>query len=149
MTQLHELARPFPRELIAQKPGKFAADYVSHALVNARLLEVVGPYSWSVLRHITNADGTVVGCIGRLELEVDGRPVVIEEVGDVERPSGNAASDLKAAASDAYKRCAMRLGLGLHLWAGEHYFLDRALAKREAEAAEKEAAGDGDADRPA
>ena len=33
----------------------------------------------------------------------------------------------KDAASDALKRCAMRLGLGLHLWAQEHYFLDQQL----------------------
>jgi hypothetical protein len=29
--------------------------------------------------------------------------------------------------SDALKRCAMRLGLGLRLWAQEHYFLDQQL----------------------
>lgn len=130
MTQLYQLARPFPPELIEQKPGKFAASYVSHAVVNARLLEVCGPFRWSVPRVIQNPDGTVVGCFGRLEVTVDGADVVIEEVGDVERPSGNAASDLKAASSDAFKRAAMRLGLGLHLWAGERYFLDRALAKQ-------------------
>lgn len=130
MKQLYELARPFPPELIEQKPGKFAASYVSHAVVNARLLEICGPFQWSVPRIIQNPDGTVVGCMGRLEVVVDDRPVIIEEVGDVERPSGNAASDLKAASSDAFKRAAMRLGLGLHLWAGERYFLDRALAKK-------------------
>jgi len=133
MSQLYQLARPFPPELISKKPGsKFAADYVNHAVVTARLLEVCGPFNWSVPRVIQNPDGTVVGCFGRLEVTVDGEAVVIEEVGDVERPSGNAASDLKAASSDAFKRAAMRVGLGLHLWAGEQYFLARALEKREA-----------------
>jgi hypothetical protein len=37
---------------------------------------------------------------------------------------------LKHAASDALKRCAMRLGLGLHIWAQGSYFLDKALEKR-------------------
>jgi hypothetical protein len=37
---------------------------------------------------------------------------------------------LKNAASDAIKRCAMRLGVGLSLWSQENYYLDKALAKR-------------------
>ena len=37
----------------------------------------------------------------------------------------------KNATSDAFKRCWMRLGLGLHLWSGSSYFLDRQLAKSE------------------
>jgi hypothetical protein len=131
MKQLYELARPFPEALISKKPGgKFQADYVNHAVVTSRLLEVVGPYQWEISRIITNADGIAVGCIGRLTVTVDGTVSTIEEVGDVERVSDNSASNLKSASSDAFKRAAMRLGLGLHLWAGEGYFLDRALAKR-------------------
>ena len=26
-----------------------------------------------------------------------------------------------------FKRCAMKIGLGLHLWAGEEYYLDKKL----------------------
>src|SRR5690606_18331783 len=52
----------------------------------------------------------------------------VVEVGDVE---GAAAQDdganLKEASSDAFKRCWMRLGLGLHLWSGDDYFLDKQL----------------------
>ena len=33
--------------------------------------------------------------------------------------------------SDSFKRCAMKLGLGLHLWAGEEYYLDKQLDKKE------------------
>jgi hypothetical protein len=128
--QLYELARPFPESMIATKPGKFAADFVSHGTVTARLLEVLGPFDWSIAKIITNADGIAVGCIGRLEVTVDGRPVVIEEIGDVEHPSPNSASNLKNASSDALKRAAMRVGLGLHLWAGEGYWLHRSLEKR-------------------
>jgi hypothetical protein len=130
MEELYELSRPFPAALIKQKPGKFAADYVDHATINQRLLEVVGPFSWHLDAPIANPDGTVVGCQASLHLMIDGQPVTITEVGDVERPSGNAASDLKSAMSDAFKRCAMRVGVGLHLWAGDGYFLDRALKKR-------------------
>jgi hypothetical protein len=127
---LYELARPFPESMIETKPGKFAADYVSHGTVTARLLEVLGPFDWAISKVITNADGIAVGCIGRLEVVVDGRPVVIEEIGDVEHPSPNSASNLKNASSDALKRAAMRLGLGLHLWVGDGYWLHRSLEKR-------------------
>jgi hypothetical protein len=61
---------------------------------------------------------------------VDGDFVTVTEVGDVEHPSGNNGSNLKNASSDALKRCAMRLGCGLHLWSGENFYLDRALEKR-------------------
>jgi hypothetical protein len=131
MNDLYQLARPFPEAFIVKKPGgKFQADYVAHGVITSRLLEVLGPFDWSIAKVITNAEGIAVGCIGRLEVEVDGRPVVVEEVGDCEQISPNSASNLKMASSDALKRAAMRLGLGLHLWVGEHYYLDRALEKR-------------------
>jgi len=132
MSQLHELARPFPESLVKQKPGKFAASYVEHSVISQRLLEVVGPHDFAVDRIITNSDGTLVGCTATLTVEVDGRTVSVTEVGDVEHPSGNNASNLKNASSDALKRCAMRLGCGLHLWSQENYYLEKALAKREA-----------------
>ena len=128
---LYQLSRPFPEAMIVKKPGgKFQADYVAHGVITSRLLEVLGPFDWSIAKVITNPEGVAVGCNGRLEVEVDGRPVVIEEVGDCEQVSANSASNLKMASSDALKRAAMRLGLGLHLWVGEHYYLDRALEKR-------------------
>ena len=128
---LYQLARRFPDSMIEKKPGgKFQADYISHGVITSRMLEVLGPFDWAISRIITNTDGLAVGCIGRLEVTVDGRPVVIEEVGDVEHPGPNSASNLKNASSDALKRAAMRLGLGLHLWVGDQYYLDRALEKR-------------------
>jgi hypothetical protein len=133
MTQLHELSRPFPDSLVKQKPGKFAASYVEHSVISQRLLEVLGPHDFAVDRIITSPEGTVVGCTATLTVEVDGRRVSITEVGDVERADPNAnGTNLKNAASDAIKRCAMRLGVGLHLWSQDNYYLDKALAKREA-----------------
>jgi hypothetical protein len=134
MSQLSEIARPFPASLIKAKPGgKFQAAYVEHSVVVQRLLEVVGPFTFRVDELIRDADGVVCGCLATLEVVIDGTPVVIREVSDVEHPSsGNAGGNAKAAASDAIKRCAARLGLGLHLWAQENYYLDKALAKREA-----------------
>ena len=134
MSDLSELARPFPATLVKQKPGKFAASYVSHGVVVQRLLEVCGPFAFRVDELIRDADGTVSGCLASLEVTVDGRTVVIREVGDVEHPTSNAGQNAKSAASDALKRCAARLGLGLHLWASDgDYYLDKALAKRDAE----------------
>ena len=130
MNQLYELARPFPTSLIKQKPGKFSADYVEHSVITQRLLEVLGPHDFAIDKVISNADGTVVGCTAILSVQIDGRFVSVTEVGDVERPSDNNASNLKNAASDALKRCAMRMGVGLHLWSQDNYYLDKALAKR-------------------
>jgi len=128
---IYQLARTFPEAFIVKKPGgNFQADYVAHGVITSRLLEVLGPFDWSIAKVITNPEGVAVGCIGRLEVTVDGRPVVIEEVGDCEQVSANSASNLKMASSDALKRAAMRLGLGLHLWVGEHYYLDKSLEKR-------------------
>ena len=131
MSQLHELSRPFPASLVKQKPGKFSAAYVEHSVISQRLLEVVGPHSFEVKQAITNPDGVVTGCLAALSCTIDGFPVVVVEVGDVEHPSANNASNLKNAASDALKRCAMRLGVGLHLWSQDNYYLDKALEKRE------------------
>jgi len=128
--QLYELSRPFPESLVKQKPGKFAASYVEHSVISQRLLEVLGPHDFAVERIVTNADGTVTGCTATLTVEIDGRRVSVTEVGDVERPGDNNGSALKNAASDALKRCAMRLGVGLHLWSQENYYLDKALEKR-------------------
>ena len=129
MTQLSELARKFPASLIKEKPGKFAASYVEHGVIVQRLLEVVGPFSFTVDKMITNPDGLVSGCLATLTVVIDGETVAITEVGDCERVSENSASNAKASASDAIKRCAMRLGLGLHLWTGDAYYLDRSLSK--------------------
>ncbi len=131
MSDLSELAKPFPDRLVKQKPGKFAASYVEHSVIVQRLLEVVGPFTFTVDELIRDADGTVSGCLATLTVEVDGRTVRITEVGDVEHPTSNAGSNAKNAASDALKRCAARVGLGLHLWSGANYYLDKALAKRE------------------
>jgi hypothetical protein len=148
--QLYQLARRFPPSMIESKPGKYAASFVSHGNVTARLLEVLGPFDWSIAKIITNAEGIAVGCIGRLEVVVDGRPVVIEEVGDCEPVSPNSASNLMTASSTAIKRAAMRLGLGLHLWAGDdRYYLDRSLERRRASESVDDLPVGEDTDEPA
>jgi hypothetical protein len=148
LRDLSQLARRFPEGFIERKDG---IDYVAHHVVTQRLLSIVGPFDFELVEIIRGdvaaaaADpngrsrraraGTpplhnvVVGGVWRLTCEVDGHRVRIEEVGDVGDVHNwpHDGARLKAAASDALKRCAMRLGLGLHLWAQEHYFLDRQL----------------------
>jgi hypothetical protein len=128
--QLYELSRPFPDSLVKQKPGKFAAAYVEHSVIVQRLLEIVGPFNFTVDKPITNPDGVVSGCLATLECWIDGDYITITEVGDVEHPGPNNGSNLKNAASDALKRCAARIGLGTHLWAQDNYYLHKSLSKR-------------------
>jgi len=132
MSELSELARPFEGKYVKEKPGSFKAVYVEHGDITQRLLQVVGPFHFAVTELIRGGGGEVEGCLATLTCEVDGVTVSVTEVGDVEQPGGkNNGARAKDAASDAIKRCAMRLGLGLHLWCGDHYFLDKALAKIE------------------
>ncbi len=144
MTQLRELATPFTGPFIDKAPGKGGGEYVSHSTINERALSVVGPHSFEVVELIrgyapemvtTNKtyparDDAVVGCLARLTCIVDGQEVSVVEVGDVDNPAMNLdGPNAKNASSDAYKRCWMRLGLGLHLWSADRYFLDRQLDK--------------------
>jgi hypothetical protein len=145
---LMELARRFPDGFVERKDGN---DYVAHHVVNQRLLTIVGPFDFELV-EVVRGDvaavapdpngrsrrakaGTpalhniVVGGVWRLTCAIGDRRVRIEEVGDVGDVHNwlHDGARLKDAASDALKRCAMRLGLGLHLWAQEHYYLDRQL----------------------
>ena len=151
-TQLQQLAEPFPEQLIKDAPQGQFGEYVAHSTVTERLLSIVGPFTYEVVEVIRgdapavigkgkgdkyNADNpkyparsdAVVGCLARLEVMVDGGVYEIIEGGDFDKPAMNGdGTNLKHAASDAIKRCAMRLGLGLHLWSQEDYFLDLQLA---------------------
>jgi hypothetical protein len=160
-TDLARLARPFPRELVERDPGGNV--YVAHENVTQWLLGIVGPFDFE-LREVIRGDvpgrppdpkggsrrakeGTpdlrqvIVGGVWRLRLQIDGRDTIIEEVGDVEDPHNwrHDGMRLKQAASDAIKRCAMRAGLGLHLWAGERYVLGERLAGLESAPADEAA----------
>jgi hypothetical protein len=132
MKQLRALAKQFTGKYVKTKPGGFAASYVEHGDITQRLLQVVGPFDFRVDELIRNGAGEVEGCLATLTVKVDDRTVSVTEVGDVENPgSKNNGARAKDAASDAIKRCAMRLGLGLHLWCQDHYFLDKALERED------------------
>lgn len=148
MSQLLNLTRPFPPKYVHKKPGKGGGTYVEHGTVEQALLATVGPFSFSVKQvlrgHVpesTTAKGEVrpelhdalVGVVAALTVTVDGRTVTVEEVGDCGDPQNwdHDGQRGKDAMSDAIKRCAMRLGCGLHLWAGEEYFLHDSLLEKQ------------------
>ena len=149
MSQKSELARKFPDSLIKPAPqGKFG-DYIPHHTINQRLLEVLDHLDFEIKEVIRGhapaylkrnsgeiirpeRNDAIVGCIAVMRTTIDGQAYVVEEIGAEENPQmHNDAENLKNAASDAYKRCAMRLGVGLHLWAQDSYYLDKSLAKQE------------------
>lgn len=133
MSQLYELSRRFPDKFIHDNPSGYG-DYIQHSVIRQRLLSVLGAYSTDVVETIYD-DGTVTGVILKLTCVIDGTEVSIVEAGDVENPSNwkTNGARMKDAMSDAIKRCAMALGVGLHLWSqykGEdEYFLDKQLEK--------------------
>ena len=127
MSMLTRLAEPFPARFVQQKPGSFKADYVSHSEVSQALLEIVGPHCIEV-REVVMNDGKVEGAIVALTCTIDDKRVRVEEAGAIERKTDNAGERLKDCISDGIKRCAMRIGLGLHLWAGDNYYLHARLS---------------------
>lgn len=139
MTQLRDLAKPFAPRLIKQPPkGKFGT-YVAHDVVNQKLLAVLGAFDFEVIELVRGSAtpefpmGRIEGCLSRLTCEIDGRRTTVVEVGDCENPSNwtTEGGRMKDAASDSFKRCAMRLGVGIHLWAGQDFFLFDVLDKEE------------------
>lgn len=164
MRQVTMLAFPFPDRVIKKNPSG-GGEYVAHPIVEQRIITVLGrPPSTSLVKEIRgfvaakppNPNGNsakakagspaledaVVGVVLRMEATVDGELWFAEEAGDCEQPHNwdTDGARLKDAMSDAYKRCAMRLGVALHLWAREHFDLFDRLQKVDDE---KAAAGGG------
>lgn len=162
MSDLLKLSKPFPAKLVKKPPkGKYGS-YVKHSTIAEALLATVGAYDLQVKQVIrgyvpelerTNKEtgekytlpaieNCAVGVIAALTLNIDGRAVTVEEVGDCDDPHNwtHDGQRLKDAVSDAVKRCAMRFGLGLHLWSQENYFLYDSLSKKEAVGEEERSA---------
>lgn len=115
------LTRPFPPELIKQRQGQGGRmlSYVETSSVIARLNEGVDAWDFTIEKYDVMEDEVIV--LGRLVIESaitksafggssitrdrDGRPLSI-------------ANDLKAAGSDALKKAASLLGVGLELYGG-------------------------------
>jgi len=133
--QLKELSRVFPANYIKKK-GTRGDSYVPHAIVKQRLLQVCDGYDFYVIREIYDGE-KLTGVLAELRVKVDGKISVIQEFGDVEQDQSNNASNAKHAISDAFKRCCAHIGLGLHLWSQDDYFLFNKLSQTEKEAVDQ------------
>lgn len=130
MKDLQALAKRIPDAYVEQRQvgGGFNADYVSHGNITQMLLAKIGPFDQRIVQQVRDAEtGRIVGCVLECRFQIDGREVTVQEVGEVDRMQAHDGANLKNAASDALKRCAMRVGLGLQLWTQESYRLDKAL----------------------
>lgn len=129
MSQLRELARPFPASQIERKPPR-NEEFVAHHVVEQRLISVLGRVpNQQITKEIYDGD-KLTGVRLRMWTEIDGVPTEVEEPGAANGNESTNGDALKNAVSDAYKRCAMRMTLGLHLWAQEHYWLDAWFEKQ-------------------
>ena len=115
------LEQTFSQEEIKQRDGSFGQtlNYVSGYTVIDRLNQAFESlWSFEIVSHEIHQDEVVV--IGKITAE----GIVKSQFGSSRitrtRETGEAvslASDLKSAATDALKKCATLLGIGLHLYA--------------------------------
>ena len=114
------LEQPFDKKFIKQRKGNFGAmlDYLETHVVIHRLNEAfAGNWSFEIAEYTQLEDEVVV--LGRLTAE----GVVKQQFGSskvtIAKSNGNSlciGDDLKSAASDALKKTATLLGVGLHLY---------------------------------
>jgi hypothetical protein len=147
--QLWKLTQPRPDLVKAPPEGKYGK-YIGHDDIEQLALAIAGPHSFEVVEVVrgyipawtsrdkkkTNPERPhgIVGVLARLTALIDGRILAVTEVGDSGDAIKTDGENLKAAASDAYKRCWMRHGLALNLWVeqGQHpstYWIHDIIAK--------------------
>ena len=114
------LERPFPAELVRTRKGAFGRQlsYVETRHFIARLNEAHGgDWDFEIVEHrIFEEEVLVLGRLsagGAVKVAFGGSSITrAKETGE----TLSVADDLKAAASDALKKCSSLLGLGLHLY---------------------------------
>jgi hypothetical protein len=117
------LAAPF-EVTFTDVRGGVQLTYVSGEQVVRRLNEVLGVGGWSfrVLRHDINTEADEAWALGELVADIGERTVVRQQFGSQKLKRSRATGapldigfDLKGAATDAMKKCASLLGVGLYL----------------------------------
>jgi hypothetical protein len=118
---LEERIKPFPQAFV-HTAGH--GSFVTHSVIVQRLLDLYGQYDMRVVREIYD-DHVLTGCLLEITVDLDGTPNVVQEYGDCGDPQQKDTNGERAknAISDGLKRCAMRLGVGLHLWAQDESYL--------------------------
>ena len=118
-----KLAAPF-EETHKDVRGGVQLEYITGEQCLSRLNETLGVAGWSfaIREHGINVEADEAWVLGRLEANFGGTMVVREQFGSQKlkrsRSSGvslDIGFDLKGAATDALKKCAMQLGVGLYL----------------------------------
>lgn len=125
MSAAEELARPFPRDVLedTQRGGR-SFTYIPASEVIVRLNQVLGPENWSSEAD-AHRDGEWIIAKVILTVRMDGQITHATQYGgqEIKRyTSGKRAgevmdlsSDYKGAVSDALKKAAQQLGVGLYL----------------------------------
>ena len=115
--QQDALRAPFPKEQIQKLPtGGLQLDYVSHAWVTDRLLQVDPMWTWKPLAF-TDAGLPAFDSHGGLWIELTICGVTRYGYGE---PQGRDKFDMtKGAIGNAIRNAAMRFGVALDLWAKE------------------------------
>lgn len=112
------LVRPFDAELVRTRPGKLgkSVSYVETWAVIERLNEACDAWDFHVERfEVLDAEVVVLGRLvadGITKTAFGGSALTFDRDG----VAVSVADDLKAAASDALKKCASLLGVGLELY---------------------------------
>ncbi len=118
-----KLAAPF-EETHKDVRGGVQLEYITGEQCITRLNETLGVAGWSftIREHGINPEADEAWVLARLEANFGGTMVVREQFGSQKikrsRASGvplDIGFDLKGAATDALKKCAMQLGVGLYL----------------------------------
>lgn len=117
------LAAPFETTFRSQRGG-LDLEYITGEQCVTRLNQVLGPFGWSfvVREHGVNAEADEVWVLGELTVALNGQTATRQQFGS-KRINRNRASgtpmdvgfDSKAAATDALKKCASLIGVGLYL----------------------------------
>ena len=127
MKQLASLVKRFPTEFIKQvNKGSRTEDYIPFPTIAQRLLEVCGAYDWDF--EIIYSENVAVAVKGNLRVKIDNKVVCVSGAGTPQNTKESVGEQIKKMESDAFKRAARNLGLGLHLWTGENpYWLESVL----------------------
>ncbi len=115
------LTRPFAPEQLRSRPGRNGKtlSYVETHAVIARLNEGCDAWSFEIVSHeVQDGQAIVVGKLtadGVVKMAFGGSEVTLDKAGRVV----SLADDMKAAASDALKKAASLLGVGLELYGAQ------------------------------
>lgn len=120
---MNTLSEPFGDDLIEIRQDKGTGNrpvsYVSWSRYAERLNQVLG-FCWEFDVEIIDMDGDGVTVLASMTVHRDGQSVTRKQFGNWSTAMLSQGNAIKAASSDALKRCAGLFGVGLHLYFDEH-----------------------------